>query len=448
MGIIDLVRKWYCSNATLPSDQNLLLRPHTKKLIIKQMQRFLIPILIIITLKVYVYGSLIRLFERPLYRRLAVLLSLISIIPIGTTYLAFQLHFSNGIIAPPLWANLSIGLMISFLVCELILAGFFVLDDTVGISKKSVHWYKNRDVKAALSLSRRKLIKQTGLILTLLPFSSFIYGITKGKYNFWVNNKPVVFEDLPAAFDGFRIAHISDIHAGSFDNVEAVKKGIQMIQDQKPDLILFTGDLVNSHAKEIEPYLESFKALSAPYGKFSVLGNHDYPGSRRRYGDENFAKANFAQIKEHHKTMGFDLMLNQNRKITKSNEYFRLLGVENWGRSNHFPKLGDLDKTLEGCSDKEFNILLSHDPTHWEDKVLDHPTKFHLTLSGHTHGMQMGIDLPQFKWSPVKYVYKHWAGLYNEKNQNLYVNRGFGFLAFAGRVGVFPEITILELKKG
>lgn len=412
------------------------------------MSRFIFPIVIMTVLKLYVYGSMYKLFDRKLYKVLTVILAVISFSMIGVTYYTAQTIFARGIIHPPLWGNMAFGLVVSFFVTELMLGAFFVVDEVYGVGERLVHWYQSKDAKQAFFLPRRKFIKRAGTVLAALPFLAFIDGITRGKYNFWINEQQLTFDDLPIAFDGFRIAQISDIHAGSFDNFEAVRRGIKMIQEQQADLILFTGDLVNNHAEEIEPFLEDFKALKAPYGKYSILGNHDYPRRSRMFEDEEHKNRNFAQIKQHHATMGFDLMLNQNTKIEKDGSYIRLLGVENWGRSHHFPKKGDLDTACIGCQESEFNILMSHDPTHWSDKVIDYPKKMHLTLSGHTHGMQMGVYLPQFKWSPVKYAYEHWAGLYENKGQKLFVNTGFGFLAFAGRVGMYPEITIIELKKG
>ena len=294
---------------------------------------------------------------------------------------------------------------------------------------------------------RRQFLKKMAVLIGGGAFSSFLYGITWGKYNYKVVNQQLTFDDLPDSFDGFRIAQISDIHAGSFDNDVAVRRGFELLQKQNADLILFTGDLVNSYASEMEPYIEDMKKLTAGYCKFSILGNHDYSMYRKLFDDEEHAQRNFKQIKDHHKTMNFHLLLNNNIKLKKNGQYIRLIGVENWGRSHHFSKAGDLDLATQGCEDNEFSILMSHDPTHWEDKVKDNKKHIHLTLSGHTHGLQMGIDLPVFKWSPIKYFYKYWAGLYKERGKYLYVNRGFGFLAFAGRVGIFPEITILELKK-
>lgn len=399
---------------------------------------------LILGLKVYVYISLVRLFKQTRYRRIAGGLGAFSFLVLATgLYLMFN-NFSQGIVQPSPYSNFGIGLMVTFLVVETLLGIVFILDDLLGFGRWSVQ--KVRGVEAIAP--RRKFLKRAGTLLAGIPFLSFLHGITLGKYNFTVHKQQVYFPDLPEEFDGFTLAQISDVHAGSFDNSDAVRAGVQLLGEQNADLIVFTGDLVNTYAREIEPYLGDFKALSAPYGKFSILGNHDYPRFKRMFDSEAHGERNLAKIKEHHATMGFNLLLNDSTELKKGNASIRLAGVENWGRSRHFPKLGDLDQATITHKKDDFTILLSHDPTHWEDHIKTYKKTIHLTLSGHTHGMQMGIDLPAFKWSPIKYVYKHWAGLYEEAGRYLYVNRGFGFLAFAGRVGVFPEITLLELKRG
>ena len=278
-----------------------------------------------------------------------------------------------------------------------------------------------------------------------LPFLSFLNGITRGKYNFRIFREELLYPDLPEAFDGLKIVQFSDLHSGGFDDYEAVKRGIGMIQEQNPDLILFTGDLVNDLEAEVLPYKSLLTDLNAPLGKFSVLGNHDYPQDPQLFPDEASGQKNLEAIKVHHADMGFQLLNNSNVALQKGNESIRLIGVENWG--NGFIQKGDLDQAIQGSSDDEFSILMSHDPTHWEEKVLKHDKHIHLTLSGHTHGMQMGIELWGLQWSPVQYVYQYWAGLYKELGQYLYVNRGFGFMAFAGRVGIPPEVTVLTLRR-
>lgn len=292
---------------------------------------------------------------------------------------------------------------------------------------------------------RKVLVSQTGLVLSLIPFVSFVYGTTKGKYRYKVHKQVLHFDDLPDAFDGFTIAQISDVHSGSFDNAEAVEKGIELINKQNADLFVFTGDLVNNHAGEIEPWIDTFKKIKAKHGKFSILGNHDY-GDYVQWPSVQAKTDNLDKLKSHHASMDFRLMLNENISIEKDGQSIKLVGIENWGKG--FTMQGDLPKALNGVDNADFKVLLSHDPSHWDAQVKDHETHhIHLTLSGHTHGMQMGIETPLFKWSPVQYRYKNWAGLATENNRHLYVNRGFGFLGFSGRVGIWPEITVIELRK-
>ncbi len=293
---------------------------------------------------------------------------------------------------------------------------------------------------------RRKWISQASVIVAGIPFVSFMYGILKGKYDFKVHHQVLYFDDLPEAFDGFTIAQISDIHSGSFDDAEAVQRGIDIVKAQNADLFVFTGDLVNNIAPEILPYMDAFKQVKAPYGQFSILGNHDY-GDYTSWDSEAAKEANLQDLMQHHATMGYQLMNNVNTAIKKDGQKIMLLGVENWGDS--FIQKGDLSKAIQGVDDDAFKILLSHDPSHWDLKVRYYPSKVHLTLSGHTHGMQFGVEIPGVvKWSPIQYRYPHWAGLASYQGRHLYVNRGFGFIGFSGRVGIWPEITVLELRKG
>jgi predicted MPP superfamily phosphohydrolase len=252
-------------------------------------------------------------------------------------------------------------------------------------------------------------------------------------------------KDLPDEFKGLRIIQISDIHSGSFDDPDAVKEGVDAIMNEKPDLILFTGDLVNDRAIEIEPYLNVFNQLKAPMGVFSVLGNHDY-GDYFRWPSEEDKKLNLEQLKKHHAEMGWRLLVNEHVILERNQKQIALIGIENWG-ARGFTKYGDMKKAVAGLenSNVPVKILLSHDPSHWKAEVRKDYRDIALTLSGHTHGMQFGIDIPGFKWSPVQYVYKQWAGLYQEENQYLYVNRGFGFIGYQGRLGVLPEITMIVL---
>lgn len=302
-----------------------------------------------------------------------------------------------------------------------------------------------QDLSSGFLPARRKFIGQTALVLASLPFLSLTYGLVKGRYLYKIHRKQIYFEDLPEEFDGFTIAQISDVHSGSLDDHEEVSKAMDMIQSLESDVIVFTGDLVNTFADEFDPWAHHFKRLEAPYGKFSVLGNHDY-GHYHRWENELDKKANFDRLIMHHAATGFDLMRDESRTIEKNGQSISLLGVENWGMG--FGRLGDIDKALENVPEKSFKVLLSHDPTHWEYVVKGHDKNVHLTLSGHTHGMQMGIELPGFKWSPIQYKYPKWSDLHKENNRYLYINRGFGVLGYRGRVGIWPEITHIELRKG
>jgi len=281
-------------------------------------------------------------------------------------------------------------------------------------------------------------------VVAAVPFGAFLYGMLKGKYDYRVHRQTLHFDDLPEAFDGFTITQISDIHSGSFDNKAAVQRGIDLAKAQKSDLFVFTGDLVNNAAWEIEPYIGMFKQLKAPYGQFSILGNHDY-GDYIEWNSGDEKAANLEKLKGQHKKLDYRLLLDENVVLEKNGQKISLIGVQNWGRG--FIQIGDLDKALRGVDKDSFKILLSHDPTHWEEKVRYHPTKIHLTLAGHTHGAQFGVEAGKLRWSPVQYRYLDWAGLAEQNGRHLYVNRGFGFLAFSGRLGIWPEVTVITLKK-
>jgi predicted MPP superfamily phosphohydrolase len=284
-----------------------------------------------------------------------------------------------------------------------------------------------------------------GIGIFILTIGLFIYGILRGKYAYRVIKHQLFFDDLPAQFDGFTIAQISDVHAGSFTNPKAVQKGIEMINQQKADLFVFTGDLVNNKAEEIKPWIGHFSQIKARYGQFSVLGNHDY-GDYVKWPNEAEKTKNLQQLKQYHRDLGFKLLLDEHIVIKKDGAELILAGIENWGLG--FGERGDLRKALQNVPRDAFKVLLSHDPSHWEAQVKNNPTKIHLALAGHTHGMQFGIEAFGIKWSPVKFRYKHWAGIKKENGRVLNVNRGFGFIGFSGRVGIWPEITVLELRRG
>lgn len=292
---------------------------------------------------------------------------------------------------------------------------------------------------------RRKFVSQTALVLSAIPFLGILHGVLIGKYRFRVVNHTLEFDDLPEEFDGFTITQISDIHSGSFDNKKKLEYGIDLINQQESDIILFTGDLVNNHSKEMEPWIETFKKLNAPMGKYSILGNHDY-GDYVSWPSQEAKEANMQRLYEIQEELGFRLLRNENVKLEKAGASIDLIGVENWGKG--FAQHGDLPKATANLSDQSFKILMSHDPSHFDEEVKKFSQFIHLTLSGHTHGMQFGIEIPGFiKWSPASLRYPKWAGMYEEVGRYLHVNRGFGVLAFPGRVGIWPEITVLKLKK-
>ncbi len=338
--------------------------------------------------------------------------------------------------------------LIAMLVPKMILLVVMFGEDVIRVPQAMYRYFTEGEAAKGNYLpSRRQFISQIALGIAAIPFASILYGIYKGKYNFKVLNYTLYFKDLPDAFDGFKLTQISDIHAGSFDNDKKVSYAIDLINEQKGDVILFTGDMVNNTADEIEPYKNMFSKLNADKGMFSVLGNHDY-GDYVRWESEDAKKQNLKRLIQAQNEIGFEVLLNEHRFIEKEGQRIALVGVENWGAGG-FKKAGDLKKAAEAVDNDEFKILMSHDPSHWEKEVINDSKHYHLTLSGHTHGMQFGIEIPGwFKWSPVKWRYKYWAGIYEELDQFLNVNRGFGYLAFPGRVGIWPEITVIELKSG
>ena len=341
---------------------------------------------------------------------------------------------------------ITFGVLLLFLVPKMILTIIMFGEDIYRFIVGIFNNFYPKDKGQKFLNSRRKFVSQIGLGLASVPFLSLIYGMTIGKYNFKVIHQTLEFKDLPDDFDGFKITQISDVHSGSFDNPEKINYAIDLINEQEADLILFTGDIVNNFATEMHPWIDSFNRIKKyEFGKFSVLGNHDYGA----YADWASAKAreeNFTAIKNLYGDIGFKLLLNENVKIKKGNSEIALVGVENWGRG--FGEFGDIDKAANNLIKNDFKILMSHDPSHWENIVKNHPKNFHLTLSGHTHGMQFGIEIPGLiKWSLAQYRYKQWAGLYESKGRYVYVNRGFGFHAYPGRVGIMPEITVITLKK-
>ncbi|MCC2598792.1 metallophosphoesterase [Sphingobacterium sp. FBM7-1] len=294
-------------------------------------------------------------------------------------------------------------------------------------------------------ISRSEFLTKSGILVASLPIFPLSWGMISGGYDYKIIRQKLYLPNLPASFHGMRIAQLSDVHSGSFYNKKAVLGGIEMLMGEKPDAVFFTGDLVNNVASEMRDYQDIFAKLKADLGVYSVLGNHDYGDYYFGREDSAAKRKNLQDLKETHRVMGWDLLLDEHRDIVVNNEQIAIVGVENWG-TGRFPKKGDLTKALSGTEESPVKLLLSHDPSHWRAQVLD--TDVDVMFAGHTHGMQFGVRGEHFQWSPAKYVYKEWAGLYEEQQQQLYVNVGFGFLGYPGRVGMLPEITVFELIKG
>lgn len=327
-----------------------------------------------------------------------------------------------------------------------IFAGVFVLfDDIVRFGKFVYRGISQNGAvnQAAEGINRSEFLAQSVVIAGAVPVAMMGYGILSGAYDYRIRRRPIPIANLPRAFDGLKIAQLSDIHSGSFFNKRAVQGGVDLLMAEKPDLFLFTGDLVNNESKEVKDYMDMFSKIKAPLGQFSVLGNHDY-GDYKQWQSAKEKQQNLQDLIQSHRNMGWDIMLNEHRYVETNGERLALIGVENWGR--RFAQYGDLAKASENV-EADTKILLSHDPSHWDAQVRPQFSDIDLTLSGHTHGFQFGIEIGNFRWSPSQYMYKQWADLYKEGNQYLYVNRGFGFLGYPGRIGILPEITILELKR-
>lgn len=366
-----------------------------------------------------------------------------SIMLLNFVITVLQFDRSQGIST---YETYSFGLFFALFIFQLMVGGLLLAEDLFRGLKGLVHVVtQTTNAEQRYVPTRRKFVSQIAIAIGLLPSGALLYGMLRGKYNYQVLRYTLTYDDLPEAFDGFQITQISDIHSGSFDNPEKVQYGIDLINQQASDVILFTGDLVNNVADEMLPWQDHFAQLKAPSGVFSVLGNHDY-GDYHQWPSEQDKTNNMQQLFELQRKMGWQLMRNESHFIARGKERIALVGVENWGKG--FKRAGDLEKALENIQQHDFKILLSHDPSHWEAEVLPHPFPIHLTLSGHTHGMQFGIEIPGWiKWSPVKWRYKQWAGIYEAGQQKINVNRGFGFLGYPGRFGIWPEISVITLRR-
>ncbi|WP_405378870.1 metallophosphoesterase [Nonlabens sp. Asnod3-A02] len=407
------------------------------------MIRLLIVLAVFIALEFYSF-QLIRTLSRGHWWKWVYLA--VSVLVILNVFLQFYLNPDRSHISAS--RDVAITITLAFFTLKLVFVLFMFGEDIYRSIEGLISTLsRKRESDQSFLPSRRAFLAKVGLAVAALPFGAILYGAWRGKYDYQVREYELTFDDLPDAFDGYKITQLSDIHVGSFDDKEEVKYAIDLANEQQSDLILFTGDLVNNVATEMNGWESIFGSLKAKDGVYSVLGNHDY-GDYVQWDTDEAKEENMQHLYKIQKDMGWRLMLDENEKITRGTDSISLVGVQNWG-GGRFPKYGDLEKASQGLSKEEFKVLLSHDPTHWDLQVKDDDKKYHLTLSGHTHGMQFGIEIPGFiKLSPAWFVYKKWAGIYKEAGQFLNVNRGFGFLGYSGRAGIWPEITVITLKKG
>ncbi|MEM7380155.1 MAG: metallophosphoesterase [Bacteroidota bacterium] len=370
--------------------------------------------------------------------------TLISLIVLGNFIYQFTWGSEAGrVLSRP--KSYAFGLLLAIMTFKIITILFLFSEDIFRLFAAGYQKFFGTSREFSIP-TRRRFLSMVALGIAALPFSALLYGMYKGKYNFKVLKYNLEFDDLPDSFDGYQITQISDVHSGSFDDREKISYAIDLINEQQSDILFFTGDMVNNKAEEMRPWMDLFSKLQAKDGKYSILGNHDY-GDYIAWDSSEAKASNLEELKDMQREMGFDLLLNESRYIRKGEDRLALIGVENWGKGG-FKKAGDLKKASAEISADDFKILLSHDPSHWEEQVIQDAYHYHLTLSGHTHGMQFGIEIPGLiKWSPVKWRYKYWAGIYEELGQFINVNRGFGFIGYPGRVGIWPEISVITLKK-
>ncbi len=410
-------------------------------------------LLFLILIDFYSYKAISSLKNVNLFYKVIQYFFIVSAIPV---YICILLYTSGYISDPSaLTRNLIGGLFVVLYLSKIFMIPLLLSDEIRRLSlilRQSVKYFysKNIDDKPSLKnegLTRSQFISKMALATASVPLFGLTWGITNGAYNYKIHKQKLIFPKLPESWHGLKIVQISDIHSGSFTDENAVERGIQLILDQKPDIIFFTGDLVNSVTEEFDNWFTAFNRLEAPLGIYSVLGNHDY-GLYAKWDSEELRLNNVQKMIETHSRLGWKLLQNEHVILEKNNEKISIIGVENWGKKKRFPRYGRLRKAATGTEEIPFNILLSHDPSHWDAQVKKFTPHIDLTLSGHTHGMQFGFEIPGvIKWSPAKYMFKQWAGLYTDNEQYLYVNRGFGFLGYPGRIGIMPEITVIELQK-
>ena len=408
------------------------------------MLRWLIVIVVFLLIEIYAFQAFKTASKNGWFTKSYIIIN--SLVFINLFYRIFNVYLKDLDYSDQYYNFLSIPFALFFtLFCfKLILISFLFFEDILRLIVSTYKFFFSST--ESFLIDRRGFLSKIALLIASIPIPFVLHGIFKGRYNYKVYNYDLNFEDLPKEFDGYQITHISDIHSGSLNNIKSVEYAVELINEQNSDLILFTGDIVNNRADELDVWKNTLSKIEANDGKYSVLGNHDY-GDYVNWKFEHEKKDNFEKLLKIQNEMGFNLLMNENINIKRNQQSISLIGVENWGKGR-FKKKGDIDTACNGLNENDFKIVMSHDPSHWDEILKNHKIHFNLTLSGHTHGMQFGIEIPGWiKWSPAKWAYKHWAGLYNENKQFLNVNRGFGVLGFPGRVGIPPEISVITLKK-
>lgn len=410
----------------------------------------LVQILLLLLIDIYTYTSVYRTTRnfRPLFRKL-VRWGIWALTLLAISAVIFY-HVSE-----PYYRALSIRqwlIIIVFIIygSKLLTLLIIFIDDIQINTRRLVRYLRTRSGKRipGKAITRSEFFDKTAIAAGMVPFVSMITGIVSGATDYRVVRKTIHLPHLPSSFDGIRIGQISDVHAGTFFNKTAVKGGVEMLLKEKADVIFFTGDLVNYQTDEVDSYIDVFNKVRAPLGVFSSTGNHDY-GNYRQWPSEAAKRKNFRDMLEAHRLLGYDLLMNEHRFLEAGGEKIAIIGVENWGMgpAHRFPKYGKLAQAYKGTEEAPVRLLLSHDPSHWDAQIRPEFPDIDVTFAGHTHGAQMGIEFGDFRWSPSQYLYKQWAGLYQQGNQYIYVNRGYGCLGYPGRVGMPPELTIIELKR-
>ncbi|MDP1746646.1 MAG: metallophosphoesterase [Bacteroidota bacterium] len=412
-----------------------------------------------LSIRVFIIGLLLLLVDWYFYQAIITVLkessafrkSASAYIYWGFTIFTFLLFLTPSFISLADWPKYIrvylFALVIMVAVSKIIGSLFLATDDVIRLFRWIGSYFTTKTeivVENSHSISRLKFLSQIALGMTALPLAGFIYGMVRGAFDYKIHPIKVTLPNLPSAFNGLKIIQISDIHSGSFVSTAHLEEAVKIIEREKPDLIFFTGDLVNDRASETDLYIEVLSKIKAPLGVFSTLGNHDY-GDYVTWGSPEAKAENLNNLKNVHAQVGWKLLMNEHIPIKIGEDEIAIIGIENWGGSFHFPKYGDLKKAHSGTEKYPVKLLLSHDPSHWDLQVKEDYKDIDITFSGHTHGGQFGIEIPGFRWSPSQYAYKQWAGLYSHQDQHLYVNRGLGFLGYPGRVGISPEITVMEL---